>query len=100
LASALVKIARMAPPGSRPLMLAAVHFSGGGSRSALAARVQRLTQTDPRHPLHSSSGSKYGPAVFFGALGVLLTAAVWCACNTPALLLVHRALEHIVALLA
>jgi len=81
-------------------MMAAVHFSGCGSSGVLATRVQRLTEANLHRTIHPSSGSKCGLPVFFAALGVLLAAAAWCASEATVLLLVHHALERVVALLA
>lgn len=81
-------------------MMAAVHFSDCGSSGVLATRVQRLTETNSHSFVHQHAGGKIAPAIPLGTFGVLLAAAAWCASDATVLLLVHHALERLVALLA
>ena len=98
LAAALVKIARLVPPGARPALPAGTMLIGEQPGS-IAARVQRLTQ------LASQSDSLTEqqwivPFLSGWAMLAVFIVAVTLTCFNPHLLtLIHQAMERMVAAL-
>lgn len=97
LAAALVKIARLVPPGARPAMPAGAFLIGAaGGGDSLAWRVRRLTQL--------AAGNTAGLRADTGALGAwfwagscaLALAAALVAADTRVLAAMHTALEYAV----
>ena len=96
LASALVKIARIIPLGTRPAMPAGVFLLGDEETKGIKSRVRRLIalatserQTASRQDLLTSL-SVWGPA------SLLLVAFVIAAANPYVLSRVHYLIEHVV----
>lgn len=99
LASALVKIARLVPIGSRPTLPAGAYFVSGEDQSGFKDRVHNLVR------LAGSQGSN-SPALLIGklplwvpmAILVLLLAAI--SIESQVLVLTHTVIEHTVHLLS
>lgn len=99
LASALVKIARLVPYGSRPTLPAGAYFVNGEDPSGFKARVRNLVKLAGRgnsHPPRALIG-KLPLWVPIAMLVVLLTAV---SIESHALVLAHAAIEHAVYLLS
>lgn len=98
LASALVKIARMAPAGAGPAMPAGA-FLIGRDACGLVWRVRRLTQLAS---MNNISGSYKTQAINFAvwtSLTLSLIALILTATNSDILARLHLLIEHIVAAL-
>lgn len=94
LASALVKLARLAPAGSAPLMPAGAHLVAGDPGS-ITARVVRLTGASPG----GVSGScRATTRMIFGGIAMLLSCLVLSAAVPRLYAAIHAALEFLVAL--
>jgi len=94
LASALVKLARLAPAGSALRMPAGAHLVVGDPGS-ITARVVRLTRMGPG----GASGSCAAAArVILGGVSVLLSCLVLAAAGPRIYAAVHAALEVLVSL--
>jgi len=99
LASALVKIARLVPVGSRPTLPAGAYFVGGEDLTGLKARVRNLVNL-------AGSRSSNPPAALTAKLPlwvpitilVVLLAAV--SIESHVLVLTHTVIEHAVYLLS
>lgn len=99
LASALVKIARLVPYGSRPTLPAGAYFVNGEDPSGFKARVRNLVKLAGR-------GSSNPPAALIGklplwvpiAILVVLLGAV--SIESHVLVLTHEVIEHAVYLLS
>lgn len=99
LASALVKIARLLPIGSRPTLPAGAYFVGGEDPSGFKARVRNLLKLTGGH-------SSTPPAALIGKLPlwvpiaflVVLLAAI--SIESHVLVLTHEVIEHAVHLLS
>jgi Zn-dependent protease with chaperone function len=94
LASALVKIARLAPLGAKPTMPAGA-FLMGDDASGLAWRIRHLTQL-----ASVEANRKDEPLLLRFAcwlcLGALLACALFAATNSHVLLTMHQFMEEIV----
>jgi hypothetical protein len=99
LASALVKIARLVPFGSRPTLPAGAYFVNGEDPSGFKARVRNLVSL-------AGSGSSNPPAALISklpqwvpiAILVVLLAAI--SIESHVLVLTHAVIEHAVYLLS
>lgn len=99
LASALVKIARLVPHGSRPTLPAGAYFVNGENPSGFKVRVRKLVRL-------ADSGRSNPPAALIGklplwvpiAILVVLLAAV--SIESHVLVLTHNVIEHAVYLLS
>ncbi|MCM3900840.1 MAG: M56 family metallopeptidase [Pyrinomonadaceae bacterium] len=99
LASALVKIARLVPYGSRPTLPAGAYFVNGEDPSGFRARIRNLVRL-------AGSGSSEPPAALIGklplwvpiAILVVLLGAV--SIESHVLVLTHEVIEHAVYLLS
>lgn len=99
LASALVKIARLVPIGSRPTLPAGAYFVCGEDPSGFKARVRNLVKL-------AGSGSSKPPTALIGklplwipiAILVVLLAAI--SIESHVLVLTHTVIEHAVYLLS
>jgi Zn-dependent protease with chaperone function len=97
LASALIKIARMAPAGARPTMPAAVFLLGEES-DGIMGRVNRLINLAAGgcRPKQISRFLLWGEK---GIVFILLTGLIIVLGNTQALASIHGAMEHLLRLL-
>lgn len=98
LASALVKIARLVPPGAYPVMPASALLIGeevGG----IANRVKLLAQlaTDKRQ--NNDELSSAIPASLWVSIGALVATALLIASNSQSLIAIHRMIEAAVSTL-
>jgi Zn-dependent protease with chaperone function len=99
LASALVKIARLVPYGSRPTLPAGAYFVNGEDPSGFKARVRNLVRL-------AGNGKSNPPAALIGklplwvpiAILVVLLGAV--SIESHVLVLTHEVIEHAVYLLS
>jgi Zn-dependent protease with chaperone function len=96
LASALVKIARVIPPGARPTMPAGVFLFGDDERKGIKSRVRRLIAL-------AASGCRPGtrhPAltklVVWGPTSMLFVSLALAATDSHLLSSVHELIEHAV----
>jgi Zn-dependent protease with chaperone function len=99
LASALVKIARIIPPGARPTMPAGVFLFGDDETKGIKSRVRRLislaatgTRPGTRHPALTSFAVWLPTSTLFVGLAVAAT-------NPYLLSSVHQLIEHAVFVL-
>lgn len=98
LAAALVKIARLVPLGTRPVMPASVLLIGedvGG----IAHRVKLLAYLATASPLHEEADTQAIPASFWVSCGALLTVALLIATRTQSLIAIHQLIEAAVSTL-
>lgn len=98
LAAALVKIARLAPPGVRPAIPAGASLIGENV-SGIKQRVQRLTQLAVADSLPEESGLKAVSASLRLSFGALLIVALAPVVNPPWLAFVHHLIEATVSIL-
>ncbi len=99
LASALVKIARLAPPNASPRMPAGAFLVGNSGATGLAWRVRRLARlaTNEPPPRHAHAALNYALA---GALAAALLVSATAAFSQPHFLApLHDTLERIVTAL-
>ncbi|MDX2033075.1 MAG: M56 family metallopeptidase [Blastocatellia bacterium] len=96
LASALVKIARVAPAGASPLLPAGTMILGE-SVATIAGRVQRLTRIASAEAGTTTRPSRWSIA-FFRLLGAALAiAGLSVAADSSALAAIHRVIETAVS---
>lgn len=98
LASALVKIARMAPTGTSPAMPAGA-FLIGRDACGVVWRVRRLTQLASMSHNADSPASRAINFAVWSALTISLTALILIATNSNALATLHTFIEQIVSAL-
>ena len=98
LASALVKIARIAPAGMSSAIPAGALLIGEGA-SGIAGRVNRLTQLAAIRPRPEKTIPFALRASFWLSFGALLAAALLTATNPHSLVAVHNLLEAAVSAL-
>ena len=98
LASALVRIAKMIPAGTRTAMPLAAFLVGGDETRGVKGRVRRLLEiaSSDRAPSDSSTIGRVMPAT---ALCVLLVTCVAVASSPQVLATVHSAIERVVNVL-
>lgn len=96
LASALVKVARLVPPGATPALPAGAAMMAGDPGS-LGARVTRLIRRGHQPAAARRLRARAGRAALPAALA-LLAAALLTACGAELFVAVHRASEFLVAL--
>ena len=97
LAAALVKIARLVPPGARPAMPAGAFLVGEAADGNLAWRVRRLTQmAEGNVVLARADTHTRGAWLWAGACTLLLAALVAVAADARVLAAMHTALEYAV----
>jgi len=102
LASALVRIARMIPPGHRQIMPAAVStfLAGSDDSSGVKMRVRRLVElaaTDPRQLVSNASLVRFVPWL---VLTLIVVIGVSIESRPQVLASVHYFVEHVVAVLS
>lgn len=98
LAAALVKIARLVPPGARPIMPASALLIGedvGG----IAHRVKSLARLAAARRSQGAPASAAIPASLWLSFGALVTAALLIATNSNSLITIHRLIEVAVSTL-
>jgi beta-lactamase regulating signal transducer with metallopeptidase domain len=99
LASALVKIARLVPIGSRPTLPAGAYFVGGEDPSGFKARVRNLVRL-------AGSEDSNPPAALIGKLplwvpiGILVVLLATISIESDVLVLTHTLIEHAVYVLS
>lgn len=98
LASALVKIARLVPPGARPALPAGAFLLGALDDGSLAWRVRRLMQLAAGDASGQAVGSLPGAWLWVSACA-LLSVALWYAADARVLATIHTALEYVVGAL-
>ncbi|HEX8098324.1 MAG TPA: M48 family metalloprotease [Pyrinomonadaceae bacterium] len=98
LASALVKIARLAPEGARPNVPAGAFILGDDS-GGVVRRVRRLTQLASRCPARERSRRRLPNFLALVCPALLLITALLFAANAPVHATVHAATERIVSAL-
>jgi Zn-dependent protease with chaperone function len=99
LASALVKIARIIPPGGRPTMPAGVFLLGDEETKGIKSRVRRLIAL----ATSERQGSRYDVLArlfVWGPATMLLVGFVIAASNSYLLTRVHHLIEHAVFVLS
>jgi Zn-dependent protease with chaperone function len=95
LASALVKIARIVPAGSKPAMPAGA-FLVGDAVGGVASRVRRLTQLASADCVHEGRGAAALSLAIWTCLGAFFIALTLAATNTHILATTHAFIEHAV----
>jgi Zn-dependent protease with chaperone function len=98
LASALIKIARLVPPGAQPTMPAGAFLIGALDGGSLAWRVRRLTQLAGRNMDVPRTG-KLGGWLWLGLAATWLLLAGGSALDARMLAVTHAALEYVVGAL-
>lgn len=96
LASALVKVARLAPPGGRPAALAGASLITQDLNS-ISARVLRLTQLATRSDGLSAAGFRLPNLAIGAGLSSLLIASIVMVYSTNFLAVIHSAMECVVS---
>jgi len=97
LASALVKIARMIPPGGRPTMPAGVFLLGEENEAkGVKSRVRRLLDLAATEHQAASRGRAPAKVLVWGAGTLMLAAFIAASTNSFLLARVHFLIEHIV----
>ena len=96
LAAALVKIARLVPPGARPAMPAGAFLIGAGGGDSLAWRVRRLTQLAAGNIAERRADTGAVGAWFWAGSCALALAATFVAADARVLAAMHTALEYAV----
>ena len=97
LASALVKIARLAPRGATPTMPSAAYFIGANDPGTLNERVRKLLQR-PAATLVSDPVNERMVGIILWSTALVFLSATVCLVVTPgALAYTHSGLEWIVA---
>lgn len=94
LASALVKLARLAPAGSAPLLPAGAHLVAGDPGS-ITARVVRLAEMSPGG---ASRACRPTAHMILGGVSMLLSCLVLAAASPRLYAAIHAALELLVSL--
>ena len=98
LASALVKIARLAPAGMRPTMPASASLLGGDA-VGIASRVHRLTQLAEATAAGELQSTMNWRPIAWAGLGMLIFTAVWLTTHYDILAIVHELSEYLVTAL-
>jgi Zn-dependent protease with chaperone function len=96
LASALVKIARIIPPGARPTMPAGVFLLGDEETKGIKSRVRRLIALATSEYHAGRSHPLLAKLVFWGPTSFLFVALLVAASNPYLLSRVHYLVEHAV----
>lgn len=99
LASALVKIARIIPPGARPTMPAGVFLLGDEETKGIKSRVGRLIVLAASEHGNSSRHDLLTSVFAWGSASVLLVGFAIVATNPYLLSRVHHLIEHAVFVL-
>jgi Zn-dependent protease with chaperone function len=96
LASALVKIARIIPPGARPTMPAGVFLLGDDEKKGIKSRVRRLIVLAADECRPGSSHPALTKLMIWTPPSLLLVTLVIAATNPYLLSRVHYLIEHVV----
>lgn len=98
LASALVKIARMVPPGARPAMPAGAFLVGRENSRGFKERVKRLVTNSERQPSQPATNRLVKPTTLLIAAACLVL--TFTLVQPEALESVHHLIEHTVRFLS
>jgi Zn-dependent protease with chaperone function len=97
LASALVKISKLIPPGATPTLYAGAHLLGGGEDDGLSRRVRALLRLASAPESARAPQRLRASRPLRAALGLSLCAAVAPLLTHPEVLrATHEAIEHVV----
>ena len=96
LASALVKIARVIPPGARPTMPAGVFLFGDDETKGIRSRVRRLIALAATGYRHDSRHPALAKLIVWGPTSMLFVSLALAATNSYLLSSVHELIEHAV----
>jgi Zn-dependent protease with chaperone function len=99
LASALVKIARIIPPGARPTMPAGVFLFGDDETKGVKSRVRRLLALAASGCTPGSRHPALTKLVVWGPTGMLFASLALAATSSHLLVGVHELIEHAVSAL-
>lgn len=99
LASALVKVARMIPPGVRPAMPAGAFLIGNDDAGGVKTRVGRLLDLAGNHSTLSSSPANGSGVALWIPIGLAVFMLTLAASKPHVLASVHSLIEHGVFLL-
>jgi Zn-dependent protease with chaperone function len=94
LASALVKIARLAPAGAKPATLAGAFLVG--ETGGVAWRVRRLTQLAGLERAHDGRGAALLNLSMWASLAAFLVVVTLAAADARVLATMHVMIEHVV----
>ncbi|HEX8493088.1 MAG TPA: M48 family metalloprotease [Pyrinomonadaceae bacterium] len=99
LASALVKIARIVPPQTKPTMPALAHLVGEDTAS-VARRVRRLTELASQGCVFEQHRAFSSSLALWSSLCAFLFALILTATDPTLLWVMHQAIEHMVLALS